>query len=44
MKVLIIHSFYSIDGGENKRVLEDVDMLLYPDSDHEVVLIFQKTT
>jgi glycosyltransferase involved in cell wall biosynthesis len=36
MKILIIHNFYKIDGGENKRVNED--MLLYQNSDHEVVL------
>lgn len=36
MKVLIIHSFYSIDGGENKRVLEDVEM--FKSSGHEVEL------
>lgn len=36
MKVLIIHSFYSIDGGENKRVLEDVEM--FKSRGHEVEL------
>ena len=36
MKVLIVHSFYSIDGGENKRVLEDVEM--FKTRGHEVEL------
>jgi glycosyltransferase involved in cell wall biosynthesis len=36
MKVLIVHSFYSIDGGENKRVLEDVEM--FKSRGHEVEL------
>ena len=40
MKVLIIHSFYSIDGGENKRVLEDVEM--FKSKGHEVMLYSKK--
>ena len=40
MKILIIHSFYSIDGGENKRVLEDVEM--FKSKGHEVMLYSKK--
>ena len=40
MKILIIHSFYSIDGGENKRVLEDVEM--FKSEGHEVILYSKK--
>lgn len=39
MKILIIHNFYKIDGGENRRVNEDI--LLYQQSNHEV-LIYSK--
>lgn len=40
MKILLIHSFYSIDGGENKRVLEDVEM--FKSNGHEVMLYSKK--
>ena len=40
MKILIIHSFYSIDGGENKRVLEDIEM--FKSKGHEVMLYSKK--
>lgn len=40
MKILIIHSFYSIDGGENKRVLEDIEM--FKSNGHEVMLYSKK--
>ncbi len=40
MKILIIHSFYSIDGGENKRVSEDLEM--FKSEGHEVLLYSKK--
>ena len=40
MKILIVHSFYSVDGGENKRVSEDLEM--FKSEGHEVLLYSKK--
>lgn len=40
MKILIVHSFYAIEGGENKRVSEDFEMFLA--EGHEVLLYSKK--